>query len=172
MGYPTYPVSLWEQLVALEFFSHPIILHENLETRYAVTRAEVGPYAADFYLSSHLTRLVTDLARKHQYEYLATQDRLKAISDTVSDGSRDDLEAMSVDSDVSELSSRLIQMEALLDKFRSSVSFEESFVPEPDWLSPKLKALVSILVERRSSSFQGIVFVEQRQVNPSIWIAL
>jgi endoribonuclease Dicer len=170
-GYPTYPPSLWEQLVALELFSHPAIVHENLETRYAVTVAEVGPYGADSYLSSHLTPLLADLTRKHQYDYLATQGKFKSSSGLLSDGTQENLEAMSIDSDITELSSTLIQVEAVLDKFRHSVSFDKSFALEPEWLSPKLRVLVTILVERRSSSFQGIIFVEQRQIASTLaWI--
>lgn len=127
--------------------------------------AEVGPYGADFYLSTHLRAVVSDLVRKHQYDYMITRaDSAPAVP-------LEDLEAMSVDSRATELSSTLIKVEKLLDQFRRLMSFEDSIMILPEWLSPKLRVLVSILTERRSSSFQGIVFVEQRQVAATLaWI--
>lgn len=126
---------------------------------------EVGPYGADYYLSTHLRSLVTDLVRKHQYQYMVTQAESRQT------GELEDLETMSVDSKATDISSTLIQVETLLEHFLQSLSFEESFVIIPEWVSPKLRVLVSILTERRSSSFQGIVFVEQRQVAATLaWI--
>jgi endoribonuclease Dicer len=162
---PGYPSSLWQLLADLELHSHPVIVGGNLEIRYEVTVAEVGPYGADFYLSTHLRSLVSDLVRKHQYNYMVTQADLRQTD------MPQDLEAMSVDSRGSELSSTLIQVETLLEQFGQAVSFEDSFTILPGWLSPKLRVLVSVLMERRSSSFQGIVFVEQRQVAATLaWI--
>ncbi|KAF8590501.1 hypothetical protein K439DRAFT_1403599 [Ramaria rubella] len=171
MSYPDYPPSLWERLVSLELDSHPEIVRDNIEVRYGVTVEEIGPYGADFFLSSYLRALVTDLVRKHQYAYLVTQDKLTAMTDSSPIDSLEDHEAMSVDSESSEISTRLIQMESALKMFDECLLYEESSVVLPHWLSPKLRVLVSILLERRSSSFQGIVFVEQRQVASTLaWI--
>lgn len=155
-------MSLWQFLVDLELHSHPVVIGGNLELRYDVTKAEVGPYGADFYLSTHLRALVADLVRKHQYDYMVTQtDAAQTVS----------FDEISMDSRPSELSATLIQVESILEQFGQSMSFEDSITILPEWLSPKLRVLVSILTERRSSSFQGIVFVEQRQVAATLaWI--
>lgn len=155
-------MSLWQLLVDLELHSHPVVVGGNLELRYDVTKAEVGPYGADFYLSTHLRALVADLVRKHQYDYMVIQtDAAQTVS----------LDEISMDSRPSELSATLIQVESILEQFGQSMSFEDSTTIRPEWLSPKLRVLVSILTERRSSSFQGIVFVEQRQVAATLaWI--
>jgi endoribonuclease Dicer len=146
----------------LELHSHPVVVTGNLELRYDVTVAEIGPYGADFYLSTHLRALVADLVRKHQYDYMVTQaDQAQTVS----------LDELSVDSRASDLSSALIQVENILEQFRQSMTFDDSNIILPEWLSPKLRVLVSILTERRSSSFQGIIFVEQRQVAATLaWI--
>ena len=63
----------------------------------------------------------------------------------------------------------LLEIDSILSDFQPF--FEDNCIPPKipfviglEWCSPKLKALVDVLVEYHSPTFQGIVFVEQRQV--------
>lgn len=61
----------------------------------------------------------------------------------------------------------ITEIDTILSGYESFFSDESGDVPIPVpllWLSPKVHILVDILRESALSSFQGIIFVEQRQV--------
>ena len=157
----------------MELHSHPTIVQDNVETRYAVTKAELGPYGADYYLQLYLKGLVTRSGHLDPYEYANrpqdAEDRqvlLHLVGPSTSDA-----DAMSVESDDTDASIRIFQMAEALHDFLDITTFNETETIPQEWLSPKLHRLVSVLLENRSADFQGIIFVEQRQVATTLaWI--
>lgn len=131
--------------------------------KYHVTRNSLGPYCADLYLyhdiKARISQIINDLdasiAEKPRTNY---DDDAYSIMDV--DESPDTAVVIPPD---------LEQIDNILCEFRPF--FENDTVPSAipipvplAWCSPKVKALTEVLLEHCSSTFQGIVFVEQRQV--------
>ncbi|KAF8520186.1 hypothetical protein BU17DRAFT_46941 [Hysterangium stoloniferum] len=169
--YSHYPRSLWDRFEGFKFQGYQASAHENMALRYQVTRQELGPYSADFYLCSYVKTLVSDQARKAHYGSLMAQTNVEEDSmPDILTASEADVPS-SPDSSSADIQTRLSQMEWILREFHDEVSFDHTAPIPNEWLSPKLRILVSTLLERRSSSFQGIIFVEQRQVAATLaWI--
>lgn len=163
----TYPIPLWDRLLQLDLI--PAVVHDNVELRYMVTREELGPYAADYYLHIYLKALLSKFQQGNPYEFIQMEAQEQFIgfqTGTI------DSDAMSIDSADTDI---ITHMKDVLQQFGQSISFDEKKeILLPGWLSPKLIRLVQLLEDRRSespSSFQGIVFVEQRQVAATLaWI--
>ncbi|KAJ7702228.1 hypothetical protein B0H17DRAFT_1167119 [Mycena rosella] len=107
---------------------------DDIERRYTITLSNLGPYCASLYL--HL-----EIGHR--------------VSQTINEGTFNPL-AHSLSAEVQEIQDIL----AGYDHF-----FTGSLPVSLDWCSPKIGALVEILLAHgKSSTFQGIIFVEQRQV--------
>lgn len=141
-----YKPSLWEHLNSVELLNTLGLDIGNLQTRYEVTLNAVGPAGADYFLLSHASTVVR--------ERLRLEDALLPL---------DLKESLTKDS--------------VLNNLRNvTVLFEKRFLRDAralptEWLSPKLQVVVAALVRYHSDTFQGIIFVDQRQVaNVLTWI--
>jgi endoribonuclease Dicer len=155
-GHDSYPSpTLWKCLNLFYKWSDFDIPWTNIETRYAVTMNNLGPYSAELYLYSEMKRRISSWVGRTSLP--VQQEDEPDISETLQI------------SHVSSKATALLEIDQILCEFRPF--FEDNSIPAKipfaiglDWCSPKMKILVDILVEHHSPTFQGIVFVEQRQV--------
>jgi len=129
----------------------------NIRTRYLATFDNLGPYSAELFLYHDIKRRISHLLGDPQPPQGNGGNEVP-----VGDQTQPLLS-------LQELQHTLREIEAILSDF--SLFFEidpaTTKLPLPidlEWCSPKVQTLVDILVEYRSSTFQGIVFVDQRQV--------
>jgi endoribonuclease Dicer len=129
----------------------------NIQTRYTATFDNLGPYGAELYLYNDMKRRVAVMIDE-------------SLSDTQKTGFLDEDQAQEITPTATDhLARSLLEIEEILSEFQ--LFFEDDSVPTNisitlglEWCSPKVQALVEVLVEHHSPTFQGIVFVEQRQV--------
>jgi len=125
----------------------------SIQTRYIATYTNLGPYGAEFYLYGDVKRRIMQLIRDSPSEVRGraypSVSRTQAVRQ--------------------QMAPILSEIEAIISDFR--LFFEDGSSPARiplsislEWCSPKIRVLVDILVEYRSPTFQGIVFVEQRQI--------
>ncbi|TDL27660.1 P-loop containing nucleoside triphosphate hydrolase protein [Rickenella mellea] len=151
--------SLWHYLEASGLLYH--VFDKNLDKmrgRYFVTLNALGPYAADCFIHSYLTHKLTELLRQDHATYL-TQ-----INKSFPGYSLANVRGNNADAFFNNTVSKgvLESLQGALTHFNLHMSADTVFLDE--WFSPKFHAVVDILRNRRSSVFQGILFVEQRQV--------
>jgi endoribonuclease Dicer len=120
----------------------------KIQMRYVVTQSELGPYAGELYLFIVMQHLINQFSAETEDDqlYIDAQPQLPWGSD-----------------------GDLPQARAILDDFspffEGSPGLGESHMTVlPEWYSPKVHALAEILLEHYTPTFQGIVFVEQRQI--------
>jgi endoribonuclease Dicer len=122
----------------------------SIERRYDVTYANLGPFAASYFL---YVEMIYQL--KHS-------DQHPQWPDVGSDSSG---------------SSLLLEVQTILEEFTPFFSHfteldtkELPLIVPSTWYTPKVSTLVDILLEHLdlASSFRGIVFVDQRQVAVSL----
>ncbi|KAL6308704.1 hypothetical protein BKA93DRAFT_725516 [Sparassis latifolia] len=161
-AYPAYlSHSLWDRLDLASLPPDIDIPVEKIRTRYEVTFASLGPYGAELFLYTDIKQRITQMinqASDIDLDYLA-------INYAEVNG---DMPMMPSPSDV-QLPPEVRQLESILSEFR--YLFEDENDPETlpltvhlKWCSPKVRELIDLLFAHYSSSFQGIVFVEQRHV--------
>ncbi|GJJ12209.1 hypothetical protein Clacol_006450 [Clathrus columnatus] len=154
-SYISYSRSLWQQLADNGLNNNKTLVKDNIETRYFVTLYELGPFAADVYLASYIDTILPSHTGKHSQNYLMGPEYFfipLVNGDSFSNkGLPASVEAMTA-------------MRTLLNEFDAQGFRQDSFTVPNDWLSPKLRVLVNELCARRHNSFQGMVFVEQRQI--------
>ncbi|EJD06192.1 uncharacterized protein FOMMEDRAFT_145449 [Fomitiporia mediterranea MF3/22] len=158
-----YKPSLWDYLHSDEQVISPILAIRDAEVRYKVTLNAVGPAGADYFLLKHAIHAVEEYELRAMMPEISSRSRKKAsfTSDTISDSGRND---------DNELAIGLEKLRSAVLSFRRRLLSDGRTLP-PEWLSPKLRAAVDILVKHRSESFQGIIFVNQRQVAKALsWI--
>lgn len=165
-SYPTYTHTLWKKLGDYGLHDNPILFTDKIETRYMVTLNELGPFAADIYLATYLNTILSHftLSNLHsgpmEHEYMSSFSTL-AYRELPSDSPTETLQ----------IAQDMLTIKKLVDEFVSHDFKQESFVVPNEWLSPKLRILVKELCARRHNSFQGMIFVEQRQIAVTLaWI--
>lgn len=154
--------NLWD---CVSLFRSPdvAIPWEKLQMKYHVTRNSLGPYCADLYLyhdvKARISQIVNDLEAS-----IKDKPRINYDDDAYPGM---DMDASSETTIV--IPPDLEQIDFILCEFRPF--FEDDSMPPAvpitvplAWCSPKVKALAEVLLEHCSPTFQGIVFVEQRQV--------
>jgi endoribonuclease Dicer len=124
----------------------------NIYSRYQVTQSEIGPYGAELYL---FTALQHHLGQSQRDSMDLTTDGLGLDAEPERQASPLELDLFHIQGIVNDFRP-LFQCDSDPDSLPMSIPFE--------WCSPKVKALVDILIGHHSPTFQGIVFVEQRQV--------
>ena len=135
--YESYPIpSLWDEVQAQKLTE--AIEADTLRGRYISTLRAVGPLGADYYLRSHLMRKLSSLTST------SGTPALKGLVNGSTGPGRTDI---------------FTRLTSLLSTFETRFTSISSA-----WLSPKLNKLIETLVNYKSQSFHGIVFVEQRQV--------
>jgi endoribonuclease Dicer len=147
--------TLYSCLHIFEKYLGTIMPWTSIERRYEVTYANLGPFAASYFLYFEMIYQL-----KHS-------DRHPQGPDDGSDSSG---------------SSLFLEVQAILEEFTSFFShFAEldakdslPLIVPSSWYTPKVSTLVDILLEHLdlASSFRGIIFVDQRQVAVSLSIVL
>lgn len=143
---------------------------DKIFIRHISTSAVLGPYAADLYVYQEMVPKVLKL----KLEVRRNQEMLR-LNGIKYDNLSEELIAQTIDIDVGD---DLRMVDLILN------DFAPFFAPLPDlymavpisvpeaWCSSKLLALVEIILEHYTATFQGIVFVEQRQVASTIAMIL
>lgn len=126
---------------------------EKIRQRYIVTLNSLGPYGADLFL------------------YMDFKQRIHNIINQSRPPDPFVHEIKQFDMDIDEhhlpLAADVIEIETILSEYQPFFADQSDDVPIPiplHWCTPKIQVLVDILRESAESSFQGIIFVEQRQV--------
>ncbi|KAK2460667.1 hypothetical protein APHAL10511_007137 [Amanita phalloides] len=117
----------------------------NTEGRYHVTLYSLGPYCASLFLH---TELLHHMMRSEQSDWKTRHlQRWRESIHTSSDAT-------------------IIQdiLQGFSDFFPKDPQESISLSVPLSWCTPKVKALVEVLLSHYSGSFQSIIFVEQRQV--------
>ncbi|KZT11110.1 uncharacterized protein LAESUDRAFT_642494 [Laetiporus sulphureus 93-53] len=159
--YPAYPnQTLWARL-NLEGLPPEIdIPVEKIKTRYDVTYASLGPYGAELFLYMDIKQRIAQMVHRSSAFDI---DYISIMYDPEGDiAMHTSLPPMQLPLEVQEL------QEALNDHKQY---FEDEDDPDSlptmvhlKWCSPKVRELIDILFAHYTSTFQGIVFVEQRHV--------
>lgn len=126
---------------------------EKVCQRYIVTLLSIGPYGADLFL-------YTDF--KQRIHSIINQSR--PPDPFIHEIQKHDME---IEDSFPALPADVTEIETILSEYESFFADQSGDVPIPVplyWCTPKVKVLVDILRESAESSFQGIIFVEQRQV--------
>ncbi|KIY48310.1 hypothetical protein FISHEDRAFT_43443 [Fistulina hepatica ATCC 64428] len=140
---PFVPLWSWLQYFDDLDLKDPDFPWSKIERRYSVTLEGLGTYGASLYLYLELLRRITNL--------IATCSGVPTsplLGDEVTFAS-------------TECPQELYIVKDMLSDYDEHFKNDAS-VPL-DWCSPKVQCLVDILLEYHTPSFQGIVFVEQRQ---------
>ncbi|KAH8114247.1 hypothetical protein DFH11DRAFT_1596751 [Phellopilus nigrolimitatus] len=157
--------SLWEHLQLSELLDIPGLGIKALKVRYDVTFSAVGPAGADYFLFSNATDMVKELSR-HDYER-----SLKISLGTLGSSQAEEiLEETDQQNSEKQAAVKLEKLRSVLSTFEACLSSDIDPLPM-DWLSPKLRAAINTLVKYRTETFQGIIFVDQRQVATALsWV--
>ncbi|KAL0571714.1 Dicer-like protein 1, partial [Marasmius crinis-equi] len=123
----------------------------DIERRYLVTMENLGFYCASLYLFSEMKRAILGLG---QAEVCGDDDPDLIVPRIVVD--------TEIPHDLLEMTDILLGYECFFTSLDNSPSLPIA-VPT-SYFTPKVKALVDVLVSHYTPEFQGIVFVEQRQV--------
>ncbi|KAI1783424.1 hypothetical protein LXA43DRAFT_1187033 [Ganoderma leucocontextum] len=158
--YPDYPNRSLRLRLNLDNTPPEIALPvEKILTRYEVTYYSLGPFGAELFLYTEMKQRVTQLIRdaiESAMEVL-TADQYARI---VEGGSLTEVPGA--------VHPKLREFERILSEFRDDFDDPpDGGLPAPiplSWCTPKVKALTQILFNRYTSTFQGIVFVEQRHI--------
>ncbi|EGO21809.1 hypothetical protein SERLADRAFT_441040 [Serpula lacrymans var. lacrymans S7.9] len=159
--YPT----LWD---CLSLFTNAVEINipvDKLHMKYQMTRNSLGAFSADLFLYTDIkTRLIhfIDELESSQNETFLGLDGFDHHIDV-------DESSESAQSQFPAISPDLEQIDAILSEFRpffdSGTEVPAVPIPVPlAWCTPKVNALVEVLLEHYSPTFHAIVFVEQRQV--------
>ncbi|KAI0933522.1 hypothetical protein AcV5_005646 [Taiwanofungus camphoratus] len=161
-AYPAYlGISLWHQLSLSDLPPAIGLPVDKIRTRYEVTYASLGPYGADLFLYNDVKQRIMQLINhtgEVDLEYFALN-----FVDTDSD------EPLIPATSEVQLPAEVKEMQNVLAKFRYLFEDETNSDVVPatvhlKWCSPKVRELIDILFDHYTSTFQGIVFVEQRHV--------
>ena len=115
------------------------VFWSKIQSRYMSTWTELGPYGAELYLYTTMTQYITKLLPDSP----EAENGLDSYHDIPED---------------------ILQVQDILHGFLPFFSDGDTISVPDQWCSPKLHALVDVLIENYSPTFQGIVFVEQRQM--------
>jgi len=157
MEYPSYPTpTLWNRCDSVPHSSDVTIPWVKIQTRYRVAYESLGPCGAEMFLHAELKQQV-------RYLFDTTVPNAGVLSDL-------GLQPFSVkeDDDKSDLVNKLNQILQLLAQYDEHFADPTGNLLDPSWCTPKVKALVDILLTNYHENFQSIVFVEQRHVATSL----
>ncbi|KAJ3785329.1 hypothetical protein GGU10DRAFT_313078 [Lentinula aff. detonsa] len=147
---------LWDVLSVFTLFKDVDLdkgFWQDIERRYFVTLNDLGPYAASVYLFTEATYYIT---------------RLFTIYRTEGHTSRDE-RVVPRNSSSQEIPSELFDIADVLVDYQAYFTHmdDPSLLPLSvplNWCTPKVRTLVEVLRTHHSPTFQGIIFVEQRQI--------
>lgn len=159
--YPSPTIYECLKVISQDVWNQLDIPWQKTEVRYFSTLWNVGPYCASLFLY---------LEVQHHLEVILMERKTQLL-----EGIPDQTEMEGIISSSTPQSKPLPEdLFLLLDILDDFKSFFPSNMKSPiipisinlDWCTPKVKVLVDILLSHytRSSAFQGIIFVEQRQI--------
>ncbi|KAK0225141.1 hypothetical protein EDD85DRAFT_221965 [Armillaria nabsnona] len=154
---PSCPISaLWASLTVFDImqYSDIDVPWAEIERRYHVTLHNLGPFSASLYLHAEMW---------HQIRTLIIQNS-SFISESVTGETVEVVTALAP----KELPPEVYHIAEILLDFQSFFILESNPTCSPlsiplEWCTPKIKSLVDVILAHHSSTFQGIIFVEQRQ---------
>ncbi|KAF9265816.1 hypothetical protein L218DRAFT_120083 [Marasmius fiardii PR-910] len=146
--------SLYDCLNAFDPSTLPVFTSSwaDIERRYHATIANLGPYCASLYVFLEMKRLILSLGH------------LEAQKDV-----DDDMIIPCITADQEKVPEEILYIADIVSQYECFFSSDDDvsipIVVPMDWFAPKVKVLVEVLVAHYSmTDFQGIIFVEQRQV--------
>lgn len=152
--------SLWDQLDLMSIPPEIDIPTDKIRTRYQVTHHSLGPYGAEVYLYYEIKQRVTALIQQ------ATTVDLECFTVNKINSNSDDVIMRDPFANVHP---EIMELQRVLFRFKDA--FEDDNNPDIvpitvhlRWCSPKVRVLIDLLFAHYTSTFQGIVFVEQRHV--------
>ncbi|KAF9068359.1 hypothetical protein BDP27DRAFT_1266587, partial [Rhodocollybia butyracea] len=151
-GYPS--PSLWMALSVFELLRDVQVEDspwKDIERRYHVTYYNLGPYAASLYLFTETCHLITRLFTMYRNAEETENDL--AVPST----------------SPQEIPAELFDIADILVDFQPYFAHIDDPLLTPmklslDWCTPKVRTLIEVLRGHISPTFQGIIFVEQRQI--------
>lgn len=157
MEYPSYPVpTLWNRCGAIPHSPDITIPWMKIQTRYRSAYDSLGPCGAEIFLHAEL---------KQQVRHLLD-------TSAPSGGSASKLGptpfSANNNNGSSDLVNKLDQILQLLAQYDQHLEDVAGRILDPTWCTPKVLALVDILLANFHDNFQSIVFVEQRHVATSL----
>ncbi|KAJ7273027.1 hypothetical protein C8J57DRAFT_1449631 [Mycena rebaudengoi] len=111
--------------------------YEELERRYITTLENLGPYCASMYLHFEFIQHMVETAPEPTLPKDPSMDHFGA---------------------------EVLQIQYVLAEYTDFLTPRISFPVSLEWCSPKLRVLIEIVLTHYSPTFQGIIFVEQRQI--------
>ncbi|KAL5533446.1 DCL1_1 [Sanghuangporus sanghuang] len=154
-----YKPTLWERLQSDDLVTMKQLNVEGFRRRQEYTLESAGPAGADYFVLMHAKKVVEDYASPQAavvYSISSSPGRRKSITKK--------------NSIITELPAQLENLRQVVSTFEQRLLLDKRPFP-PDWISPKLQATVDILAKHRSETFQGIIFVSQRQLAVTLsWI--
>ncbi|KAK7049438.1 Dicer-like protein 1 [Paramarasmius palmivorus] len=152
LEFPGYPEpSLWTCLCAFDMRSICGEYWADIERRYYVTLGNLGPFCASLYLFMEV-----------KYAILATNQLDANPRNT------DDVHMIvsrpTANEDEHVLSEDALSVIDILFEYETFFELSPTSTVPREWCTPKIKTLVDVLLAHYRPTFQGIVFVEQRQV--------
>ena len=161
MEYPSYPApTLWNRRDSISHSPDITIPWGKIQTRYRVAYESLGPCGAETFLHAEL---------KQQVRYLL--DTAFPDGEFVSELGPAQF-SVKQDSDKSNLVNKLDQILKLLAQYDEHLADGTEKLLDPSWCTPKVIALVDVLLENYHESFQSIVFVEQRHIATSLAVLI
>ncbi|KAI0320295.1 hypothetical protein OF83DRAFT_1053342 [Amylostereum chailletii] len=157
--YPSYAIpSLWHLLQVQGILENEDIPWAEIRRRYDAALNSLGIFGAEQYMHSDLCVRAPGLVEHNGQDEMETLRR-KFL--TIGTQYNEDDSKMPVSKEVQALCDTLEDLRAFFE--------DEGDLPAPwtfnmEWCTPKVAALVDILVQPRSSDFHGIVFVDQRHI--------
>lgn len=157
MEYPSYPVpTLWNRCGTIPHSPEITIPWMKIQTRYRSAYESIGPCGAEMFLHAELTQQVRCLLDASvPNEGSAPEPGLHPFS-------------IGCGNDKSNLAAELDQILQLLVQYDEHLADATGKALDPTWCTPKVLALIDILLANFHENFQSIVFVEQRHIATSL----
>jgi endoribonuclease Dicer len=161
-SYPEYPIPhIWSRFDYSQIQESINIPWLQLNTRYLFTLENLGIFAAELFLYCDLQMRISELLRPRDFNEMETL-RKRYLSTESS--SEIDTPPSSRISELHDLCEVLAEYQPFFEHVSNSEDESVPWAFRLNWCSPKVQALVDILLESYTPDFHGIVFVERRHI--------
>ncbi|KAF4614984.1 hypothetical protein D9613_003301 [Agrocybe pediades] len=160
--YPSPTIHQCLSVIPLDVWNKLDIPWTNIDTRYAATLYNLGPYCASLFIyqevQHHIGKIINE--QKHLATQNHDEDAMEGMIPTSISSTRKELPE-----DFFLIIDILLDFEPFFPHETSSSLSKPLSIP-PNWCSPKLIVLIDVLEKyyEHTPAFQCIIFVEQRQV--------
>ncbi|KAJ3843793.1 P-loop containing nucleoside triphosphate hydrolase protein [Lentinula raphanica] len=149
--------SIWDTLKVFTFLKDVDLENgsqwQDIQRRYYVTLQNLGPYAASLYLFTEASNAIIRLFNIYSLTGEAEREEHAILRSS---------SPQKIPSELFDIADVLVDYQSFFTK-PDDPSLLPVLVPL-SWCTPKVRTLVDILRAHHSPTFQGIVFVEQRQI--------